>query len=97
MEDEPSPAAGTWDELNARRGAHWRWPNATIPYAFNASANFCGPSDPSDEETPGVEFEADWEKAVIGAAMVDYARYTCIRWVPRTTQPDYVYIFSGSG
>lgn len=33
----------------------------------------------------------------IVAAMNEIHRYTCVRWVPRTTQVNYVNIISGEG
>lgn len=38
-----------------------------------------------------------YERSVIAAAFLDYQANTCIRFVPRTRQRDYVYLLKGSG
>ncbi|PSN36353.1 hypothetical protein C0J52_19733 [Blattella germanica] len=38
-----------------------------------------------------------YERSVIAAAVQDFHAYTCIRFVPRTTQRDYVHLLKGSG
>ncbi|CAH1789764.1 unnamed protein product [Owenia fusiformis] len=37
------------------------------------------------------------ERATLNAAIADYNKYTCIRWVPRTNQMAYVSIVKGAG
>jgi len=37
------------------------------------------------------------ERSTLMAAIADYNRYTCIRWVPRTTESAYVSIVKGGG
>lgn len=37
------------------------------------------------------------ERGVIAAAFDDYQKKTCIRFVPRTQQQDYIYLLKGSG
>ncbi|XP_068085156.1 hatching enzyme 1.2-like [Anabrus simplex] len=38
-----------------------------------------------------------YERSVIAAAFLDYHRGTCVRFIPRTTQQDYVYLLKGAG
>ncbi|PNF39872.1 hypothetical protein B7P43_G01959 [Cryptotermes secundus] len=38
-----------------------------------------------------------YERSVIAAAVLDFHAYTCVRFVPRTTQWDYVHLLKGSG
>ncbi|XP_069698082.1 zinc metalloproteinase nas-15-like isoform X2 [Periplaneta americana] len=38
-----------------------------------------------------------YERSVIAAAVLDFHAYTCVRFVPRTTQRDYVHLLKGTG
>nr|CAD7444994.1 unnamed protein product [Timema bartmani] len=38
-----------------------------------------------------------YERSVIAAAFLDYHQHSCIKFVPRTTQQDYVYLLKGAG
>nr|CAD7263089.1 unnamed protein product [Timema shepardi] len=38
-----------------------------------------------------------YERSVIAAAFLDYFQHSCIKFVPRTTQQDYVYLLKGAG
>ncbi|KDR20609.1 Zinc metalloproteinase nas-6 [Zootermopsis nevadensis] len=38
-----------------------------------------------------------YERSVIAAAVLDFYAYTCIRFVPRTTQWDYIHLQKGAG
>ena len=42
-------------------------------------------------------FKGSSARSVINAAIAEYERNTCINFVPRTTQRDYVYFIRGSG
>lgn len=77
-----------WTFLGATiRCEHYRWPDAVVPYAF---AN--------DWDDPG---HAGDENAIMGAAirgaMDEIERVSAIRFVPRTSQDDYLRFHSGEG
>lgn len=44
-----------------------------------------------------VFFSANYQKTLMRFAMNDIEKYTCIRFLERTDQTDFVYIYSGSG
>jgi astacin len=66
---------------------HYRWPNATVPYTF---AN-----DWDDPARVGDENAA--LRATILAAMDEVEAVTAVRFVPRTSQDDYVRFREGDG
>ncbi|XP_067950796.1 uncharacterized protein [Watersipora subatra] len=74
---------------NSRRGKRaatsdtsLRWPSTTIAYRLSAPA-----SDPFEQ----TELDA------INAAVAEYARYTCINLVPRTSEENYIEVIRDGG
>ena len=47
--------------------------------------------------TISVYIAATNDRSVIARAMLEYHNKTCIRFVPRTNQRDYIHIMPGSG
>lgn len=65
-----------------------QWPGGVVPYTIHSSAknkflNAIGIKGPTER--------------VIYSAMKEWEEKTCIRFVPRTTQKDYVEFFAGEG
>ena len=66
---------------------HYRWPNATVPYTFADDWN--DPAIVGDENAT--------MRATILAAMDEIEAVTAVRFVPRTSQDDYVRFREGEG
>ena len=66
---------------------HYRWPNATVPYVF--ADDWGDPAIVGDENAT--------MRATILAAMDEIEAVSAVRFVPRTSQDDYVRFRDGSG
>ena len=90
-------------DKNAILNNSYRWPNAKIPYIIENvfSKSVFVTTILSDLvgrrliKTTFFPFKAPNERNVIAFSMNEYHKYTCIQFVPRTSEGNYVRILKG--
>lgn len=89
------------NKRSAITGSSYRWPNAVIPYTFTSEICefLCQSFYPiltlqlfPYTSIIGLIFllAVQYSKDLIARAIGEYNKYTCIRWIPRTTETNYV-------
>jgi hypothetical protein len=74
-----------------------RWPDALIPYTISASYSKCQQIELLNAISDFHSNEAPRQREIIASAMNALHQNTCIRFVPRASEKDYVRITKTGG